>query len=342
MVNLNLFYIRNILAVKITEEIIKKNDIKNAVGVIVRNEQSNYFDKVSSVMSKDLWDDIKESKIDSTIRMNLRNRRTFFNLLDEQSKLISDLLKGVSSVYLSNINSIEEKLIYHIAQVDSIEINFYEEGLNLYYDSSDFNKRTVHEKLKKPFKLIWAGRYRHVLWGKSKFLADTIYCVFPEKYKFNNFKKIQRVRPKFSVEAENEQIKKFKTKNLFLSRPLSEDNILDLRDEMKLIETVLKKCNGKLVIKFHPRESDEKKQTILSKYKIDEIPEFLRGFAAEEIVLNGKVERLIGYETATLAYVSELSNVETYCLLKDLRDKSDYFYMISNLFEYEFDKIRFL
>lgn len=340
---MNLFYIRNVLGAKVAEAIILNKNIKNNYALLLQNKIPNYPDKIKKLLNNLLWEEIKVSNLDSSISIDFRNSKLFFNLLEEQSIEINKLLEGISAVYLSNLNSIEERLIFTLSRQKNVTVNFFEEGLNLYFDPPhEIPNLNFLIKFKGFFKFILARKYRYILKNKSTFKAQTIYCIFPEKYKFENYKYIEKVIPSFNILQGSDVNKKNNIKTLFISRPLSEDKILSLNEEIYHLENFIKTLNNDLIIKFHPRESEEKRAIILEKLNVFEISKDCLDLTAEEVILNSSIEVLIGYESSTLAYISELSNIKVYSLLKEINQKSFYLTQMTKFLELNFKRINFI
>lgn len=54
------------------------------------------------------------------------------------------------------------------------------------------------------------------------------------------------------------------------------------------------------------------------------------------------INTLFGYETGTLAYTSEYKNIETYSLLKKIKNGSKYLELVYELYIDEFKNIKFI
>ena len=339
---MHFFYITNIFSVIIAEEIIKRNNINNPVA-LVANFGETFFNSIRDNMDNQLWHKIYLSPISQGKRDGIRDIIGFKkSLMEKEQEYIRFIKKNnISNVYLPLIIDEEEKIIYHVCEEREIAINFYEEGVNLY-----IALEIQGSKVRKYIKWILAGKYRYIVWGREKFFAKTLYCCFPEKYKFKNCDNKIKVDLRFDLSKEEQEILgNLDIDILFLSRPLSEDGLLTEEKELGTLKnflTVFDKQEKKIGIKFHPRESEGKKAKILSIMNVKEIPKEYSFMSAEKLLLSSNFKAVIGYETGTLAYISELTNIETYSLLNKYKNESRYFNMIYDFYFKEFKNIKYI
>ena len=338
---MTLFYITNLLSVAIAEEIIRINNIEHPIACITNFGNKDYYANIKKSMNVQLWAKIDLCSVRLFKRTRFKDIALYRKSLNRQYKEFVNLIKkdNVNEVYLPNIVSEEEKILYYACKDNNITINFFEEGTNLY-----FNLDNQSSKLRRYIRWILAGKYRYVTYSREYFKADSIYCCFPDKYKFCNYNNKIKVNLKFDLNKnEKDKLDELNIDGLFLSRPLSEDNILTEDIELETLIRFFSTFNKKnIYVKFHPRESKEKIERIMKLIDIKEIPDDYKYMPAEKLVLYSNIKTLIGYETGTLAYASELKNVETYSLLNMIRNKSEYLNNIYNLYFNEFKKIRFI
>jgi len=289
-------------------------------------------------MDHDLWSKIDSLPFEFNIKFSLTIKRNIKNIYNNILEIYSQ--NNIEVVYLPNIPSADEKLLYSVAKRQGIKVNFYEEGVNLY---ADLIKKNKFKNFIKSFLL--GNKYR--LYDKREnFRADKVYCCFPEKYSFKNYSKINQIKLDFSLgELERKKLKNLDIETLILSRPVSEDNLISFEREKNFLKCFFENYNldrKKTYIKFHPRENEEKKCFIKSNFKLKELPIELSGLPAEKIVLSSDIKRLIGYSSGTLAYASELRNIEAYSFLEELPKESFELKQVYDLFKKEFKKINFI
>ncbi|SHF22479.1 hypothetical protein SAMN02745164_02037 [Marinitoga hydrogenitolerans DSM 16785] len=334
---MNLFIIRNWFSIISAERIINEKNKKNNIA-LVANSNIEYFKKMEKYMNKDLWKNIEffNPKLGKFAFLNQEKLLKKYNYFKKILKKYN-----TSVIYLSNLDSLEEKMLYKISKEMKIKINIYEEGTNLYV-TFIYNNNII-DKIKSKIRNYLYQEYSFLTYQKNNFKANTLYSFFPEKYKFTNV--INKEKINFDIKQSNDLKKFLKFKSLFLSRPLSEDRIINRKLEIKILEEFLSNFNRDIYFKFHPRESKEKIEFILKNYKIKILNNKLQEFPAEYLIYNSGIENLIGYESGTLAYISEFKkDINVYSLLKKIveNSKSSYLKTFYDFYRKEFKKIIFI
>ena len=201
---MTLFYITNLFSVAIAEEIIRKKNIKNPIAYITNIGNENYYNSIQVNMSKNLWHRITICPVKLSKRSKLMDILLYRNYLTKTYSTFADSLKRdkISEVFLPNITSEEEKILFIACKDYGIITNFFEEGTNFYFNA-DYKRFSF----KKNLRWLLAGKYRYVTLGREYFIAKNVYCCFPDKYKFGNYENIIEVNLHFNIDsAEKEKL----------------------------------------------------------------------------------------------------------------------------------------
>ncbi|MGL5936680.1 MAG: polysialyltransferase family glycosyltransferase, partial [Cetobacterium sp.] len=301
---MKLFEVRNYISILTAKQIIKDEKIKD-YKFFIPFHQIEYLNKMLKILN------VSNDKIIifNTNIYSGKNRWRFY-LAEKELK---HKTKDCQEIYLCN-TLLVEKHLYEIFKRKKKKIIYFEEGMNCYFDY--FGK--VEKKV--PFKLaakihiasLLIPKYTKLLY--TKFNYDEVNLNFPKAYKYNNYKKIKKIQLSFPINQQRTKIE-----NLFLTRPLSEDWIISEDVEIELIVSFIKQSNFKeIVFKHHPRESEAKINKIknkVSEYGV-EIKTLEIDCPAEELVSYYDIKKIIGFETGTLVYLSEIYNVQACSLLK--------------------------
>jgi hypothetical protein len=351
---MNLFIINNFFSILSAEKIIKQEKLTNNIAFL-SGTNKEYLEKLSKNINKNFFKNIyrgeigclvpkkdKEKSLFKKIKKVFLYPRKMKKLINRKRTRTRDFFEknNISAAYFPILEGTKMKIMFNVAKKMNIETNLYEEGISLYLD---WDKPFLEKiKLKVADLLI----QKDLISKRTKnFKVDNVYCFFPEKYTFNNSTTIKKL--KFSLDSEQSQkLQKLRIENLFLSRPLSEDGLLSLGAEIKIVNQFFSKNDfNKVYFKFHPRESREKIKILKDKFNIFSLPKEFQNLAAEEIIWFGKIKNVIGYETSTLAYMSEFKKgVNFYSLLEKIlqKNKSSYFRASHYLYRNKFKKIKFL
>jgi hypothetical protein len=316
----HLFLVHNFFSVISAEQIIKQNKITKAFALIVTKQSMDYINKCIDNMDKSLWKKIEIDQILFNVKFNpLVYREKVKRHFSEKEKRMEEIFRKhhIQKLYFSDLRNINQKIIYVVAQKKGMQIDFYEEGIALYYNPSINTKFNYIKHKTKEFFL--GEEYKKLLKNKINFEADNLYCFLPEKYEFANAR--NKIKLNFSLNHKNEdKIKKLNIETLFLSRPVSEDNKMPLNCELNILDKFLSGKNFKnIYFKFHPREKQDKIELLKRRFAIKTLPGEYQNIPAEEIVWFSNIKNLVGYDTSTLAYMSELkNNIKVYSLLEEI------------------------
>ena len=148
------------------------------------------------------------------------------------------------------------------------------------------------------------------------FKPDAWYSSLPIKESYNKidllYKKVQ-----FPEEI----------KNIFLSRPVSCDfPEISLLDEVSAIKSFYFNLDlkGHLFVKFHPRESEEKRRKLISLLRSENVlvEDLNVESSSEDIVYSMGQGKVIGYDTTTLVYSNKINpKIQAYSILALIKDK---------------------
>lgn len=336
---MDLFYIRNKFSILSAEEIINNNKLSECIAYIVDNDIDGYYENLKNDMDEKKWKFISLAPFKSKANINTIKLVFLKNNINRIENIILETLRmmNIKRVFLSNILAYEEKIIYYCAKMMDIEVNYYEEGTNLY-----LNNGKECSKIKYFSKKILLGKYKYLCYDRKLFNFNSVYCCFPEKYLLNNVKEKKRNIIKL-IDDSKKIDRQQGIDVLFLSRPLSEDKIISLEDEINLFMNLKNKFKNKnIYVKFHPRESKEKISYFKEKYDISELPEKYCDMPAEKLLMYININILVGYETGTLAYVSEITNIKTYSMLRLVNNKSKYLNDFYEFYKSYFKNINYL
>lgn len=335
---MDLFIVRNLLSIQTAETIIQVEGIKSPVAMFASNDPA-YRQKLKAQLCSNEWqfvpqDDYLYPLFALSYAKDIRNYRNYVQTLFRQMK--------ISRIFLSCLNSDDEKILYGVAQANNIKVYFYEEGTNLY---CDLYGNDAKARLKGLLKALMTRSLFELTFTKGDFRGEKLYCLLPEKYKFDNVTEIIKLTPNFAS-YDKATIENLDIRNLFLSRPLSEDGLVTLDEEISILRGFFGSDRfDDVIVKFHPRESAEKIDRLKEEFKFSTLPAPYENLSAEQIVWNGNVENLIGYETSTLAYVSELKpETNVFSLLQRLvaTSNSSHLNTFYDLYREDFRKINFL
>lgn len=219
----------------------------------------------------------------------------------------------IQAIFLSNLNNIEEKCLFFIAKNNNIKIMYYDQGINT---KEYFNRRLSFQKrVIEKFKFLnWFSPLDIDYKSMKNFSIDTYYSI-GNRYPYKNIQKT------VIVELQNSIYENIDIKSIFISRPL--DGIINLKNEIKLLKYISNILPKNTFIKFHPRETDEKKVKILNetnfKYNLrsDSIP-------AELLIPRKKHFLVSGWFSTTLILAKNInSQVQIKSFVKYLPN-SDY------------------
>ena len=341
-----LFYVRNTFSLIAAESIIKKNNYKDNI-MIVHDSNKDIFSIIKKYYSKDKWKKIEKS---SFYQIQFKKSKFYNNIskeIKQKKHQLKQLIKknNVMNLFLIKPYFPEQNLYYEVCkEIDNIKIFDYEEGTNYYTDDLIDDRDHILRKcivgLRNLVLYFFNKEVYSVLKRKKKLRLDGKYNLlncgdFSKNYNL--------ILPKLS----NDKFSKIK--NLYLSRPLSEDGWLSWEEEKMCLNHIIPyvSLDDTLYVKFHPRDSREKRSLLKNFYNKRNIKiEILElDIPAEIIAYNLKNDvKIFGFETGTLIYASELLDKDCYSLLKIAQkyDKKGRLQKFYNLYKSNFEKINYI
>jgi hypothetical protein len=216
----------------------------------------------------------------------------------------------IDEVILPYLYDIHNELpLFTVAVGQTIDISLFDEGVfpdfisKLYtFNSSKISKLKIFIK-NLILKLIINDRYFRIFLDKgydSDFTFKNYYSSFVDLYPYQNLE--NRILIKLEFPANSSRME-----SLFLTSCLSEDGIISLEEEIDLIGKIYSNLPKNTHIKFHPRDSDQKKDLILSKYSFS-YDASLDLLPSEFLLNNEYIKVLGGYLTTTLLLATLLKN----------------------------------
>ena len=324
----SIFITRNMLSVHIARNIVDQYGLDVAMLIKDLDYESKLeeqlFPELSSaailaVPKSIIWDSKLYAALNFfSIRKKIKNQ---FKQLSINKLFVTYPVHPTASIWIK------------IAKKMNVSICFYEEG-TCYYRELDSQEYVVNS-----FR-SWIKHNLLALYGLAEgyqIKPDEYFAVLPNIYNANH------------VDIKIKAISLPRVKNLYLSRPLEDDYCdLDIPTQIEALALYCAKIDdgGEVFIKFHPRESINKRKLLLAgnySCKVIEIKEIC---SAEEIVsgieLGGSV---CGCETATLAYSNALNKeILVYSTLM-VMSKLDSSGMLAGYFDeyrYKYPWIRYL
>lgn len=197
----------------------------------------------------------------------------YFKLEEKEKEIRSLLLKyRIKELVIGNRYNPIDRHFYFVAKKMGIRISIMEDGMRNYIDESEIvDVKNIKIGIKKA---ILGNKYKIFnIFDEIKY--DSKYCLLSieknEKNKKINLGK--EMSKELKIYFQNKIIKSDGLKHtLFLSQSLSEDNEIRQEDEIEIIiKKLLKLKKEKIYFKFHPRDSEEKKEKILNELKKNDI-----------------------------------------------------------------------
>lgn len=338
-----IFIIRNIFSIITAEAIIKQKEIKNAVFAVFIINNNNYYKKIMKNLSVN-----SKVIIKPLFYYSLNIKKYFFlkKVIDLKTEEIKKVFyeTNCTEVFLSCLNDPIERHISYVANELKIKVNLYEEGLNMYFNDLGYlsTKNLLRKLLQKFFTFFHEEKYHFYSVNKKYIDIFNVYCILPKAYQFKNYQKLSKINLTFEIKNNRKIIE-----NLLVTRPLSEDKLLDEKREIEIILNYLNKNNIKeITLKPHPRENEEKIKKIIEQAKLRQIniEIFKDEIPLEKIIEDYDIKKMIGYETGSLVYLSELYDIKCDCLLKTVVKETNlsYFKNYYNFYSKNFKKINYV
>lgn len=328
------FLVRNVLSIKVAEAIVFSEFVgEKKFFYSCEADDERYFNEMSSLIGKG-------GIVMKTITDKAMFNRKFifllpFYLIVSRSKIKKILLLNeIEKLFVTYPLHYKQSLYVSVARKLGIEICFFEEGTCFYRGdvSQQYKARTIFGYIKKillkPLGLVQGYDVEPDKWYSILGLPNIDYLPVNVKYSAIDVDYVD---------------------NLFLSRPLSSELPgISIQDHA---EGILRFCKelpkgGVLYIKFHPRESKDEVDYILSYLNGHYTTLQLKvNVSAEDVVFNFGSARICGFETSTLVYANKINKeAKVYSVLPVVANMDSSGHLASYLSEYmdKYKHIKFL
>lgn len=235
-------------------------------------------------------------------RKSIENRVHFYYEIIQKYEIDEVLLVSLN-------DKINEASLAYVASKFNIRTSIYDETVYSGYVKGIFSKYKVTPKSNiNKFKSVFKPVIFQVIFGKylrilkkfskiDKIKLENYYSLFPHLYPYQNVNSLVKVIPKFERVEIN-------IGSLLLTSCLSEDGIITLDEELELIQYIASYLPVDTVVRFHPRDSKEKKIRILHLTEFRELD--VQVEAAEMLLFSPKLKTVSGYMTSTLFVATTL------------------------------------
>lgn len=246
-------------------------------------------------------------------------RRGWSSLVDRANVKKFFLINSITRIYVTYPLHFRASFYVNLAKKLGVKVYYFEEGTCFYRasTSNEYDINTIKGGVKSVLAKLWGLEE-----GYKVTKPDGYYALLRNSYG------AQQLRHISSSTGGGIEF-------LYLSRPLELDYTdITIDDQVNSLVYLLKTLPGeaKLFIKFHPRDSKEKKEIVMNSVG-NRAEELLDSRAAESIVEGMDGGAVYAFETATLAYTNMLSEgVKAYSLLPLLMNK-DKTGMLSSYYE---------
>jgi hypothetical protein len=298
------------------------------------NRIDDYSRLLVDSMDSGLWNKIIHEAHQSRNSLNSKNNR--FSILN--SILKNDLLyimksyfdwinfliteENVNRVFLTLPTSLlDERLILLVSMIKGIEINRYDEIIN----PNLFKKHKFINRINATYSfmlfLVKDGIDIRFLYLKNIYY-ENYFSFFPRLNPNINYHNLIKLSYDFK-ETTFDYNRHYSL--ILLTSPLYEKGKISLKAEMSYYNQLSKEIGRPIYVKFHPKDSEEKKILILSNSYYLKFPSEYSNIPFESCLEKITFDKLFGFDSVAMLFVSEFSNKQVITLL-DL-DKS---YKISN------------
>ena len=329
------------MSVQTSQIVINEFNYQNNIAFLAESEHKIHELIVSNLNSK-LFSKVLSIKLNQLNKINNKFKLIFTTIFLEK-KLIQKnvhLLKqyNVDRIFLTTLQDINEKILYLAGRKLKLEINNYEEGTTQFINNSKYYSTQFYfkHKLKYLMSILVSRSFLNLNTPTYLFHFNRVFSTYPEMYIGRNFKEIITVPFGRYLKIDN-LLKKsnFKNHYLYVSRPLSEENIINLREELEILSLIQKKFE-KVIFKFHPRESNVKKNLIKNRFRFDYLSQELSNIPAEKLIINYEFKGIIGLYSNTIYFAHRFSNLAVYSTVKligtdNLRFKVNKKLLLNNL-----------
>jgi hypothetical protein len=319
-VKTKLIFIRNTFTAYFANTILDYND--NVVGIaviinpLIASNSDIYQSKIESILRlNNKWTEIIVLRKDY-IRKSLWSSLLpqIYKIINFQKILISRvdyykrliLKHRVSEVIICNPDDyLNEYVLIFAAYILDIEISAYSEVLHHKHLRRVFNKKLsintcIATFIRKNLIHLFLINYSKSIKEFSSFRIlnyKNIYGIFPEIDKRYNTSYHIEINPKFETSQ-------LDIESVFITSSLSEDGLISIEEELRIIDRIILSLPNSTFIRFHPRDSLLKRKLILERTNLIELD--LDIYAAENLLGLNSLKFLSGYITSTLFFASKI------------------------------------
>jgi len=326
----NLFYVYTPFQFFVAQNIINQERLENNI-LILGSLKNNYFYDSYELMKIDkLWNKIyKIDKLPSYASLEKKTLLKDIIRLIKYDKKINGIIKenDINSLYLCDINNTSCRFSAIKYSRKKIKIIFFEEGISHYYSYQLFTRGGffLNLILSKTLDVFFFNPIYHFFYAKYIFCKSlsfkeipmntrfSIVPVYHEQYDKQLF--ISNLNSNNLIEYINHEYQKLKLNSynreviLFLSQAVDSVNpnmtLLMINVIRKKFSDVSFKKNL-IVIKFHPRDSNEKKSQICILFKELNLTTYILSseytLPVELYLMQIKFDRIITFFSSTFLY----------------------------------------
>jgi hypothetical protein len=328
---MNLFYIKNPFSIILASEIISMTNSQDNIALIhdfkLKNLDNYQIKLTNGILINPFNEIIFETSpnikkpIQFPFIKYVTNRlylKKYHKLMISQYEKVLNIT-NVSKIYLSNVAIKDTELaLYSLAKKFGIEVALFDEGL-----FHEYSRKHLYERKKSLASILILDWLSSLIFRKdSKILKfnsfhelskiemfENYFTLYPELFPYKTIKNIHKID---GNRIKNNLPSLDSPSSIFLSRPMSEDLIVTYRDELEVIKELIKHSNDKIFIKFHPRDSLEKKIELTDLFE----GRILEGdYPVEYLINSPRLRTVYGFNTNALFFFSHYSDIKCISLL---------------------------
>lgn len=319
---MKLLFVRNMYTAIMANSILKVKNWNNAIALIYApitvDNYNEYQDNIENILKQSPdWNVIIRLQPDLEEVKNLIYPFDIIGRIIVSSRIVRNKINLFENILLEH--KVNEVLITHLEDpYNEVSLHYISDKMKIkcstfgeivydgYYNeifNRDERKNRIMIKIKAKIinrleSLLYLDYSEWVKYRRTDKIAfNTFYSLFPNLYPHGNVTYFVNVIPEFE-----EFVIDFES--LFLTSSLSEDGIITIDEELELIKNIAAYLPSETTIKFHPRDTHEKKKRILQLSGFREID--VQVEAAEMLLKSPKLKRVSGYITATLFVASKI------------------------------------
>jgi hypothetical protein len=299
----------------LSEEMILQNNLADSIALI-RDGDEIYQKTLSENLNRDLWSKILIYKGNSSLSKTIIEMK---NLL--KSHLITQVF--IPNAY----EPLSGGALFHSAKKMRITINQLEEGINPELRHQNHPIRLDLKLKRMLYWLIKLARYSYPLYyyRVNEYKYTNRYTFFPN-LEIKTKTKTKTVKLSFNY---NPQINSYTDYYIFLSRPVENQGCHFFDDQINVILDSLNRFE-RILIKFHPRDSVDKRNKITKALShIENVKVLDSNISAERFLQKNKVKGIIGYYSNTMLIFSSHFKKRTFSYVGNLNSfESKFFHFL--------------